>query len=197
MLVWSVRNGKQQKIRKKTKKPRSTTEDWSRSCAPLLFSEFLAFNPPSSESRPLCSNRKSAIRIPHKPLKNHRPKIFQSQIFHDFSRRISAPCHPASHIYGFLFQHPASSLQLPEPNRDTAIRISPNYNKSRIFQISNRDKNRPLHLGFLQGYRSRLSLCLSRITSHQSRVTLFWSRQNGPFLRRKCRQQLASLAPLW
>jgi hypothetical protein len=82
-------------------------------------------------------------------------------------------------------------------NRDTAIRISPNYNKSRIFQISNRDKNRPLHLGFSQGYSSRLSLCLSRIMSHQSRVTLFWSRQNGPLLRHKCRQQLASLALLW
>jgi len=104
---------------------------------------------------------------------------------------------PTSTVSSSSIQPLASSLQLPEPNRDTAIRISPNYNKSRIFQISNRDKNRPLHLGFLQGYRSRLSLCLSRITSHQSRVTLFWSRQNGPFLRRKCRQQLASLAPLW
>src|ERR1700747_3018604 len=82
------------------------------------------------------------------------------------------------------FPLPASSLQLPEPNRDTAIRISPKHNKSRIFQISNRDKNRPLHLGFSQGYSSRLSLCLSRIASHQSRVTLFWSRQNGPFARR-------------
>src|ERR1700722_2856119 len=86
---------------------------------------------PLSFSLPI-SNRKSGIRLPRKSHKNHRPKIFKSQIFRDFLPRISALFLSHSHVRGFLFQRPASSLQPPEPSRDTAIRILRNPHKTQL-----------------------------------------------------------------
>jgi PAS domain S-box-containing protein len=47
----------------------------------------------------------------------------------------------SEHHETLLRQHPASSLQLPEPNRDTAIRNSPNSKKTKTGLNSNQDKN--------------------------------------------------------
>ena len=109
MLVWSVRNGKQQEIQKKTKKPRSAREDWSRSCAPLLFSEFLARQVLNPALSVLIANLELEFHV--SPLRITDLK-FSNRKFFTISRVAFQPHAtqlPTS--YGFLFQHPASSFQ--------------------------------------------------------------------------------------
>ena len=111
MLVWSVRNGKQQEIRKKTKKPRSAREDWSRSCALLLFSEFLAFNPPSSKSRLLIANLELEFHV--SPLRITDLK-FSNRKFFTVSRVAFQPHAtqlPTSTVSSSSIQPLASSFQ--------------------------------------------------------------------------------------
>lgn len=89
-----------------------------------------------------CPPRASSFKNPRRLIANPRLEFHVSLIRITelkFSNRKFSAIPPRT--YGLL-QSAASSLKLPEPNRDTGIRKRDNPHQSSHFQFSNRGKNR-------------------------------------------------------